>query len=384
MLTKPFTHIVMDMYREVLRSPQYLAQSRLLLKPQQHQYQLQQNYNPYHNHLHSQPPSYPPATHYSKHGRGALFKSQSRNSRSHPNLPSLSRREDTNFAGSKHQFQSQMNIKSTTNNLFLDNPQINHARTNSQPIYSECSKDARKSLHNLAIFNGNTNEEQQNRLSTGNSVYSDPIYAFPVKPFLSSQDVRVNGLSAKNSGKKDLYAQPIRVRRGQTEGNTIYPEKIDEQLPLHVRSGENIIYATSIGRGNRATQPLIRQYSNPQLPNRGVIELGIDGQQQMGNRVQQQNLESSIMVSGVREAVPPKPPRTMINFNGPTDNVSNKNCELAPPKPPRSVKINKQNISKIKMYKNFIFISAQECCTKWTKSSSWQTSSTSTITSLSC
>ncbi|XP_015108991.1 uncharacterized protein LOC107035878 [Diachasma alloeum] len=328
--SKPFTHIVMDMYREVVRSSQYAARRRLAMqsrminmKPQRHPPN------------HPQPPPPPAPSHYLKHqAKGNLFKSQSRNSRSHPNLQSLSGHEPT-LSSPKPQFQSQMNIESI--NPPGNSVDVHHGRTNSQPVTTErtIGITQTRSNHNLAI-----NGEQ---IQPSNNVYSDPIYALPVKPFLSSQDVRVNGLSAKSTVQRtDVYAQPVRVRRVRNGGSSQ-----PNIAHLGRMAGDEVVYGT--GR-NCPPALLHRQYSNPQLPSRNstdgngglrnhVSNQGVGSRLRVftGNSDQQDHVQRNVeaSVKGVHGPVPPKPPRIITSVNRPAAPLPDTNGE-PPPKPPRN------------------------------------------------
>ena len=107
---RPFTHIVMDMYKEVVRSPQYAARKRAMmqsmhslpsipahLQHQQRHHLLGANAVPM-----RQNPPLPKQQHIIQHQqqqqqqqqprhrvKGAFFRAQSRNSRSQPNLLSM-------------------------------------------------------------------------------------------------------------------------------------------------------------------------------------------------------------------------------------------------------------------------------------------------------
>lgn len=313
----------MDLHREVVRSSQYAARRRLAMqsrvinaKPQRH---------PQHHH---QPP--PPApSHYSKHpAKGSLFKTQSRNSRSHPNLQCLSGHETV--LSPKPQYQSQMNIETI-------NPShgagVHHGRTNSQPVSTERTIGIiqTRSNHNLAI-----NGEQ---IQPNNNVYSDPIYALPVKPFLSSQDVRVNGLSAKSTVQRtDVYAQPVRVRSVRNGGSSQ-----PNIAHLGRAVGDDVIYGTV---RNCPVPVLHRQYSNPQLPCRNSTDSGVTVRNHGGNpgvgrlRIFTGNhdeVDKVQLVDGVKSGhgpVPPKPPRIITSVNRSVPTLPDNSGE-PPPKPPR-------------------------------------------------
>lgn len=148
----------------------------------------------------SQPAETPKIHHYHHHhpAKGALFKLQSRNSHSHPNLTSLcgqqsqqNRRQEVEDRRTQ-QFHSQMNVQASgrpvAGPVLQHQRRHHHSRTYSQPIYTRL-QHTRSSGNLPSTIVGESNP--------GGNVYSDPIYALPVKPFLSSQDVRVNGLSVK-------------------------------------------------------------------------------------------------------------------------------------------------------------------------------------------
>ena len=370
----------MDMYREVVRSPQYSARKRAAfpaLRPvlaptqrhhqrqNQHQVQSQQqNHPPHHqkqDHLQQHNTG-----HFSKHQvKGTLFKVQSRNSRSHPNLLSLSGQEPT-LITPKPQFQSQMDIQ-------IGNVQqsvIHHARTSSQPEYSERVQrgltEHTSSTHNLIMY---SNGEQASQVPQTN-VYSDPIYAFPVKPFLSSQDVRVNGLLAKSSiHRPEYYGQTAAGRTriiqnsGSSQPNIAHPARaMNGEAPA--RKIDEFRVDDRIGRNSQAiyAQSLRRQYSNPQIAIRNSQEaaaglqhysrsngtnmatrLRIFGGDNQISATQQCNTEmnsvSSMKVQNLNGPVPPKPPRVITNLKRsliPIPDSSNGLSESnAPMKPPR-------------------------------------------------
>ncbi|XP_034947803.1 uncharacterized protein [Chelonus insularis] len=393
LLSKPFTHIVMDMYWEVVRSPQYTARKRATT------HQVRQLHPYYHHPRRHHPtknksqPQNPLSEnnqqlsgnhHYSKHQKGNLFKTQSRNSRSHPNLPSLLQGDQRILQSAKPQFQSQVDIKS--GNILLDG-QVSHSRTNSQPIYSECSSKnpligGRADNHVAEPIKkeNNTNGNVTKPSISGSSVYSEPIYAFPIKPFLSSQDVRVNGLSAVKwhplAERKDVYPQPIPIKENPRSGtcctwsqpSIAHCVKINEHMPyqhehnpLHINNNNNFP-----SQFNQAQLP--RQYSNVELPannhnvNQDSLELrqnlvrsnttelnrelrNVVGsnddhsshqqqQKQYLNRTQQ-NPESSTIPQGLHKPVPPKPPRIGSNFNGQAVLHAQNNSSSPPPPPPK-------------------------------------------------
>lgn len=192
------------MYREVVRSSQYAAQKRAFVQvkiPDQSApsrklslcQRVTTNYLPKH------------------HPKGSMFKIQSRNSRSQPNLLSLS----NEYRATDR--MSQLNVV---------NPalEIAHARTNSQPIEYPDRRQmfAAKSTHNLFVSPLTNGQGLQNPLENP----YDPIYALPVKPFLSSQDVRVNS---------NFSVPPAHVTYAQPAGKNpngyaqFHPAKFNQQ-----------------------------------------------------------------------------------------------------------------------------------------------------------
>jgi hypothetical protein len=100
-------------------------------------------------------------------------------------------------SGHRTQFRSQLDIQNGSRSIgpattHQQRHRIHHhSRTYSQPVYTRLQHT--RSSGNLPV-SATTDSNNPDA-----DVYSDPIYALPVKPFLSSQDVRVNGLSAKAS-----------------------------------------------------------------------------------------------------------------------------------------------------------------------------------------
>lgn len=306
----------MDMYREVVRSSQYAARRRMAVQQRSNCIaSSQQSSNIEHRQSN---------THYSKHQiRGNLFKAQSRNSRSHPNLPSITGQESA-INSLKPQFQSQADIKSTNNNQ--QNIDVNHVRLNSQPV---CTEKMRV-LNNLG-----TNDEQSRAID---KIYSDPIYALPVKPFLSSQDVRLNGYPVKTTTGPhgDVYAQPTRNRNTRNNG-------LSQPNIAHLARNDEVIY----GMQNRPG--IHRQFSSPQLPSNSRTGGGGGHYSNSAARLQvyvsqeerqdrlKQNQETSINGQNLNGSVPPKPPRTLTNSRQ-VSLLSENNGE-PPPKPPRYLEV---------------------------------------------
>ncbi|XP_076226912.1 uncharacterized protein LOC116427851 isoform X2 [Nomia melanderi] len=414
--SKPFTHIVMDMYREVVKSPQYAARKRIIyqhLNPppplrnssERSDQNRHQNY-PHHqqpppHHLdplqliHSQvttrhhqdrayhapnqfnpPPrqSHPDriqrtssqfqvlqdgqhsqqqqhiskAHHFPHHHptKGALFKLQSQNSHSHPNLTSLcgqssqsNRCPEANSKDHRTQFQSQMNVQASGHHVVTGihhQRKHHHSRTYSQPIYTRLQ-------HTRSSGNLPTTIVCEN--NSGGNVYSDPIYAQPVKPFLSSQDVRVNGLTMKPpvTHNEDVYAATTIARRPSGAGYS-HPD-------IATSSSERVreeVYGKSTGRTNPSLQ---RQCSNPQLPSRDQQEedfkrlpeqnfVTVDHRYLATKRKeeqieQQQNPVSSMRVRSVQG--PPKPPRIITTLKKAPFSDAESSKSEPPAKPPRNL-----------------------------------------------
>lgn len=154
--------------------------------------QQQQNYTQYsQDHRHN---------HHHYYTKGAHFRAQSRNSLSHPNLSSLCGSQQqygevTTMNACRTQFQSQVDIQSGSRSIGPATTHHqrrfhHHSRTYSQPVYT--LPQHTRSSGNLPTTTNATADSNPDK-----NIYNDPIYALPVKPFLSSQDVRVNGLMAK-------------------------------------------------------------------------------------------------------------------------------------------------------------------------------------------
>ncbi|XP_031783688.1 uncharacterized protein LOC100123144 isoform X2 [Nasonia vitripennis] len=202
--SRPFTHIVMDMYREVVRSAQYAARKRALQhlmrslpsippppQQQQHHHPLGPNAVP----MRQNPPPQQQPRHRVK---GILFKAQSRNSRSQPNLLSMSGQEERYCGG-------RTNADGGSYGYVLDARNL-HQRTNSQP---DCCMERAgggttipqvRSSGNLAALAAVASASDAR--NANNPYYGDPIYAMPVKPFLSTQDVRNANAAARQFQQK--------------------------------------------------------------------------------------------------------------------------------------------------------------------------------------
>ncbi|XP_066594584.1 tyrosine-protein phosphatase non-receptor type 13-like [Prorops nasuta] len=409
---KPFTHTVMDMYREVVRSPQYNARKREAYRrlnsqqastikpanriPQKHHFQehlQQQNYarieqqrsvcqtqqpqchfqlqgqtksnqqatlknsllqNGYrqvgvdqkslHNYRSKIEQKQPIQYHQLKvldhlqqerkahrghhnHQGAALFKKQSRNSQSHPNLTSLYDQQcppsEHILTNRKPTFQSQIDIQQANSAIQPQQQHYYHARTNSQPVYTQQAK----SSGNLSVAAADGDPR---------NFRNDPIYALPMKPFLSSQDVRANGLSAKSTGihrKNDANAPRHRANSGYS-----HPD-----IASHLNGRREDICTRLEDRSNPTLQ---RQHSSPQLSNRELqsdaghlSQPNIVGEQRCTRVKNEQNFQQQNQLSSARvRAVqgPPKPPRIITSLRKAMSDTEAHQDEK-PIKPPRNL-----------------------------------------------
>ncbi|XP_046603513.1 uncharacterized protein LOC124297008 isoform X1 [Neodiprion virginianus] len=304
--TKPFSHIVMDMYREVVRCPQYAARKRVVLQGARLK-------------LHQGQQQPPPQPHFPKHhqGKGALFKAQSRNSRSQPNLLSLPGCERSLENGTRPEFQSQMNIPG---NPGAPGPQ-HHARTNSQPVRTDQPETGNDLL---AV------SRRKNLQNSSGNIYSDPIYSLPVKPFLSTQDVRsMNGAKPLKDHSKstDVYGQTTRVLSG-TRGKYLV-----HGLPHHRRETSNTQSVT------RANEPNPKRCSGPPQLTVFAAQPNCDPagcQDPIAVHAEGKSCPSQEKSFTPRGPVPPKPPRIITTLKRMAP-ASSSDVESGPPvKPPRS------------------------------------------------
>ncbi|KAK0174944.1 hypothetical protein PV327_008732 [Microctonus hyperodae] len=364
MLTKPFTLIVIDMYREVVRSSQYTARMRDTC----HLKRQPQIYSPYYYYYYNHrqydreqqqnknkqliPSS---SLHFSKyHNKANFFKYQTQNSRSHPNLSCLLPIEPHINNSKKPQFQSQLNIKSNYNEDFIMGSQINHSRTYSQPIYSQCSNELTKiqSNHNLVVWNERNKTEIMTTTPSAENSYSsassDPIYAFPMKPFLTSHNIRVNRLTSKRSKKtlkkNDVHAQPTK-RVSQND-----PSDTGSQLniaaavginmgtkapPLLSSPDNNIIYHDRLLSEdvNRTINSLDHQYSqssNIHHTDGGEKDRQVVLKSVLNVEHSQWNSSSSVAIDNAYRAIPTNQLKSNTAHQS-----HNNNSTIAPPKPPR-------------------------------------------------
>ncbi|KYN05665.1 FERM and PDZ domain-containing protein 2 [Cyphomyrmex costatus] len=426
---RPFTHIVMEMYREVVRSPQYAARKRAMqlnalcptrnmveqLNQQKiygHHHHPQQQQQDYVQVANGQPPSIQHQTrvgqylpnqlalqqrqqqqhdhiqrqanqfrslhqqqdyvqqplkgqqdhrsyHYNhQHAKGTHFRAQSRNSQSHPNLTSLCDSQqqqqeqrqqqqqqqpqpyrDTALSAYRTHFQSQLDIQSGSRSIgpATTRRMHHHSRTYSQPVYTRLQHT--RSSGNLptttsAMVDGNPD---------GN-VYNDPIYALPVKPFLSSQDVRVNGLSAKSPAichGDEVYGRSSSINR--------HPSNTGHSQPDITSQPNERLHEDIYGRTPSGRVLLQRQHSNPQLPNRmqtdedfkrlsqpsvATTESRCVDITQKGQTIRQQSSATTMRLRGLQG--PPKPPRIITTLRKTALSDSECNSHTEPPaKPPR-------------------------------------------------
>ncbi|XP_032681608.1 uncharacterized protein LOC116849002 [Odontomachus brunneus] len=438
--TKPFTHIVMDMYQEVLGSPQYAVRTRAIyyqlntlhstrniIDQSNHQKIYGQHYHHRHHHqaqrrqqdhvqpVNGQPPSFqhhqtrllqhssaaqshnqqqdpaqhsvhqfralqqqqehtqqqqqqqpppplpPPKNHrhHHHHMKEARFRTQSRNSQSHPNLTSLcgpvqqqqqppqqQHHQEATLSACRVQFQSQLDIQNGSRSIgpaaTHHQRRHHHSRTYSQPVYTRLQ-------HTRSSGNLPTTTNAANGGNPGGDVYNDPIYALPVKPFLSSQDVRVNGLSAKTPAATrrgdDIYGGSSSISRHPSNTGCSQP---DEASQTNERLCEDIY-----GRAPSGRMCLQRQHSNPQLPSRTQADEDFKRLSQPSvatteprctdvvarkeeQTTRQQNPVSSMRLRGIQG--PPKPPRIITTLRKAALSDSECNSQTEPPaKPPRII-----------------------------------------------
>ncbi|KAL6260514.1 hypothetical protein P5V15_008038 [Pogonomyrmex californicus] len=423
---RPFTHIVMEMYREVVRSPQYAARKRAAY------YQLnalcparntvdhlnqQKIYGHHHHHHHPQRqqqdhiqsangqlPSFQHQAHVGQHlssqltvqqqqrqpshdyvqssanqfrslnqqqdraqqplknqhdqynhhynyqrVKGTHFRAQSRNSQSHPNLASLcdsqqqqqqQQHREATLSVCRTQFQSQLDIQSGSRSIgpAMTRRAHHHSRTYSQPVYTRLQHT--RSSGNLPTTTSTMVDDNPD----GN-VYNDPIYALPVKPFLSSQDVRVNGMSAKTPAiyhDDDVYGGSSSISR--------HPSNTGHSQPDVTSQPNERLREDFYGRMPPGRVPLQRQHSNPQLPSRtqadedfkrlsqpsvaATAESRIAVTQKEEQTIRQQNSTTCIRLRGLQG--PPKPPRIITTLRKTALSDSECNSHTEPPaKPPR-------------------------------------------------
>ncbi|XP_011686484.1 PREDICTED: uncharacterized protein LOC105449177 [Wasmannia auropunctata] len=427
---KPFTHIVMEMYREVVRSPQYAARKRAALYQlntlyptrnmieqlnhqkiygHHHHPQQQQQQQDYVQAVNGQPPSFqhqarvgqhlpnqltvqqrqqqqydrvqrpanqfrslhqqqdyaaqPPkgqqdyrSHHYNyQYAKGAHFKAQSRNSQSHPNLTSLfdsqqqqpqqqqqqpqQQQRQTALSAYRTHFQSQLDIQCGSRSIGPATTRRihHHSRTYSQPVYTRLQ-------HTRSSGNLPTTTSAMADGNPDGNVYNDPIYALPVKPFLSSQDVRVNGLSAKAPAichGDEVYGGSSSINRHPSNTGRSQPDVTSQP---NERLREDIYGRTSTGR-----MLLQRQHSNPQLPSRtqadedfkrlsqpsvATTESRVGVARKEGQTIRQQNSATTMRLRGLQG--PPKPPRIITTLRKTALSDSECNSHTEPPaKPPR-------------------------------------------------
>ncbi|XP_014477258.1 PREDICTED: uncharacterized protein LOC106745819 [Dinoponera quadriceps] len=429
--TKPFTHIVMDMYQEVLESPQYAARTRVYFQlntlypartiidqaSQQKVYGHQHHHRHHHHqpqrrqqehvqaansqpssfqhhrvvqhsstvqsrnqhqqepaqypsnqfralqqqqeHTQQQPPPPPPKSHrhhhHHHHAKETHFRTQSRNSQSHPNLTSLcgpvqqqaqQHQQEATLSACRVQFQSQLDIQNGSRSIGPSTShhqrRHHHSRTYSQPVYTRLQ-------HTRSSGNLPATTNAADAGNPGGDVYNDPIYALPVKPFLSSQDVRVNGLSAKPSAAirrgDDVYGGSSSISRHSSNTGCSQPD-VASQAKERLRED---IY----GRAPSGRMCLQRQHSNPQLPSRTQADEDFKRLSQPSvataeprcadvvarkeeQTAQQQNPVSSMRLRGIQG--PPKPPRIITTLRKSALSDSECNNQTEPPaKPPRII-----------------------------------------------
>ncbi|EFN88990.1 FERM and PDZ domain-containing protein 2 [Harpegnathos saltator] len=444
--TKPFTHIVMDMYQEVLGSPQYAARTRAVyyqlnslcparsIIDQSNQQKIYaHNYHHHHHHHHRRrhrrqqdqaqaansqqpssfahhqaraaqhsstvqsarnqqapdpaqhpvnqfralqhpqeqqqqrqqspppppPPPPPPKSHrHHHHAKETYFRTQSRNSQSQPNLtnlcgpvqsqqPQQQQHQGATLSACRVQFQSQLDIQNGSRSIgpaaSHHQRRHHHSRTYSQPVYTRLQ-------HTRSSGNLPATTNAPDAGNPAGDVYNDPIYALPVKPFLSSQDVRVNGLSPKataatrraddvySSGSSSITRRPSNTGCSQPDVASQTNERLREDI---------------YGRAPSGRMCLQRQHSNPQLPSRTQTDEDFKRLSQPSvataeprcadvvarkeeQTARQQNPVSSMRLRGIQG--PPKPPRIITTLRKAALSDSECNSQTEPPaKPPRII-----------------------------------------------
>ena len=201
----------MDMYREVVRSPQYAARKRALLRTANKNISTAEVHQRHPRQYTTSTQRWSGGHRFSKHNPkadGALFRIQSRNSRSHPNLFGLSADHESPLP----RFQSQLDMINAADRLDPPSIAFSHSRTGSQPltIASQIRSNGDLIERQISI---NLKEQYQYQRHQRNGVLD---MAPPVKPFLSSQDVRVlggNGLTKMGQDQEQHFARPMNVKR---------------------------------------------------------------------------------------------------------------------------------------------------------------------------
>lgn len=246
------------MYREVICSPQYAARKRVLQrgtnknspsteinhKQHQQQQQPQQQQRQYTTSAQQQQ-RWSNAHRFSKYnskGEASLFKIQSRNSRSHPNLRGLTSSSSTDEENPIARFQSQLNMINAAD--MLDHPSIafSHLRTASQPLTMPPHQMRSNGDLIERKISSNITEYHQYQRNQRNGLLEMPP---PMKPFLSSQDVRYGGGSGLLKVGQDhdqLYARPtINGRRNNfpcfssssSSTSSLRPNGIQQKEPTY-------------------------------------------------------------------------------------------------------------------------------------------------------
>ena len=180
----------MDMYREVVRSPQYAARKRAVLQSMDLIPKTTINYHQKQHHYQNQKMikyQQQQINQYSKHNHNSRINNinaqQLRNSKSHPNLTSIQTNNhnnepilNTDIYKNQQIYQDYPIIQAKTSYQQVTR---NHLRTNSQPDYIK------------QIQNGDSNIYNSNDQMLKNDHVQQEL---TVKPFLSTQDIRLNSL----------------------------------------------------------------------------------------------------------------------------------------------------------------------------------------------
>ncbi|XP_023318110.1 uncharacterized protein LOC106650778 isoform X2 [Trichogramma pretiosum] len=304
--SRPFTHTVTDMYREVVRSASYSARKRAAVARatrQQHQLQQQQQQAQPHPLSANAVPARqnPPGRHHHHHHHhgakangNALFKAQSRNSRSQPNLLNLGPEGRCSAYG------------------YVIDARNLHLRTNSQPEYCQLNRASIgatvphhvRSTSNIAAMTASSASSVSGSVASNNrgpnvsgggdvrnannacssSGYGfDPVYAMPVKPFLSTQDVRNantnnnNGNAARLFQRAEQQQQQFGITTAEQQQHQQHQLQRPQTIGNATRSGIsqlNINESTSAAAATAAAQTRETEdlYATPSKPNSNLLQ----------------------------------------------------------------------------------------------------------------
>ena len=226
------------MYREVVRSPQYAARKRAVFRTTNKGLSTAEV-----NRRH--PRQYTASTQrwsvgqrlskYNPKADGALFRNQSRNSRSHPNLWGLSEDHESPL----QRFQSQLDMINAADRLDPPSIAFRHLRTSSQPLTMAPQNRSNSDLI-VKKISTNFNEKYQFQRIQRDEVLEMPLR---VKPFLSSQDVRIyggSGLMRIGQDQNQLYVKPTNLRRNNAGCFSSSSSSTSSSRPNGVQQKESV------------------------------------------------------------------------------------------------------------------------------------------------